>query len=70
MGDKELLKMNEQLKWLTAAVFNNTVKMVEVECVRVMGRELSVEEKDLIHHDCLEELRHVRSLLEAHTADV
>lgn len=67
MPDEQLRQINEQLTWLTAAVFNNTVKMVEVECVRNMGRQLSPEEKDLIHHDCLGELSYVRDLLAAHS---
>lgn len=64
MTDVQLSEITDQIKWLTSAVVNNTVKQVEVECVRKMGRELSAEEKDLIHRDCIEELIDVRSLLD------
>jgi len=64
MTDEELRAINSQLKWLTAAVVNNTVKQVEVECVRNMGRQLSAEEKDMIHRDCIEELIDVHGLLD------
>ena len=65
MKDKQVKKISEQLKWMGAAVYNNTVKIVEVECVRVMGRELSAAEKDLIHQDCLQELRQVRTIIDS-----
>lgn len=66
MSEDQLEKICEQLQWLTAAVLNNTVKQVEVECVRAMGRELTAQEKDMIHYDCLDELADVRELLLAH----
>lgn len=53
-----------QLKWLRAAVINNTVKQVEVECVRRLGRALTDGEKDLIHHDCLAEMAEIRRLMD------
>jgi len=63
MTDKMLSEILEELKLLRAAVLNNTVKQVEVECVRFLKRELSAEEKEAIHRDCLEEMREMRTLI-------
>lgn len=65
MSPEQFAVISEQLKLLTAAVINNTVKQVEVECVSKIGRQLSAEEKELIHRDCLEEVADIRGVLEA-----
>ena len=59
----------EELKWLRAALVNNTVKQVEVECVRRLGRQLNALEKDLIHRDCLEEVAEIRRLMDRPSPD-
>lgn len=64
MNDDQAGKLIEELKWLRAAVVNNTVKQVEVECVRKMGRALTADEKTLIHKDCLQEMAELRYLLD------
>ena len=64
MTEEQFTVFIEELKMLRAAVINNTVKQVEVECVRKLQRSLSAEEKDLIHRDCLEEIDEMRSLMD------
>ena len=64
MKNDQTDKLIDELKWLRAAVVNNTVKQVEVECVRKIGRALTAEEKALIHKDCLQEMAELRHLLD------
>jgi len=64
MDNDQTAKLINELKWLRAAVVNNTVKQVEVECVRKMGRSLTAGEKALIHKDCLQEMAELRQLLD------
>ena len=64
MDITQMAALIEELKWLRAALLNNTVKQVEVECVRRLGRQLSAQEKDLIHRDCLEEMAEIRRLMD------
>ncbi|MDL2259947.1 hypothetical protein LJB99_03620 [Deltaproteobacteria bacterium OttesenSCG-928-K17] len=63
MNDEHLAQLVEQLKWLTAAVVNNTVKQVEISCVDKMKRQLTPGEKEIIHRDCLEEVAEIRRLI-------
>ena len=53
----------ERLTWVGAAMINNTVKQVELECVRRLQRALSAEEKDQIHQDCLNEVHEIMTLI-------
>lgn len=64
MSDEIKAELINQMKWLRAAIVNNTVKQVEVACVRRLGRALTAEEKEVIHRDCLEETAEIRSLID------
>ncbi len=64
MTDEQLAELINQLKWLRASVINSTVKQVEVECVRRLGRPLTAQEKEVIHRDCLEETAQVCQLID------
>jgi|GEM_PF-5187567 hypothetical protein len=64
MNEEYLAELINQLKWLRASIVNNTVKQVEVACVRRLGRSLTPEEKELIHRDCLEETAEIRGLID------
>lgn len=63
-NDENLAELINQLKWLRASLVNNTVKQVEVACVRRLGRSLTSEEKEVIHRDCLEETAEIRALID------
>jgi len=65
MNDRQFNELINQLKYLRAAQVNNTVKLVEVECVRSMGRQLTCEEKNIIIKDCLEEVTEIKNLLDS-----
>ncbi|UQZ89087.1 hypothetical protein C4J81_07700 [Deltaproteobacteria bacterium Smac51] len=63
MNEQQFALLMDELCLLRAAMVNNTVKQVEIQCVNRIGRELSAEEKDLIHRDCLQEMEEVAHMI-------